>query len=300
MIENIKTQLLCSPLAFGVLPGWWRSVEAHRQSNPLVDEAQWHLQLWQSGFDPRLRIHDTDEEANQEMASIIARVREENDVEPKCLILQDPASSFHRELAESLSNSLGRDTEVRGWGEVTVDMLQEDVLVVSLVGLRGVHLSDVTRGEFEKIRLLLETCTYLLWLSEDPIDEPRAAMGRGPVRTCRWERDQEGVNLVTASICNPFPSLPLLSVEISRIVREAFNSRNAMSQNAEYSLRDGLWFTNRLLPASMSMGSSTRQTKHSQSSFDSMPSPIQSIPPPLILTRPLDCSSLLTNRVPAP
>ncbi|RYP67274.1 hypothetical protein DL769_005813 [Monosporascus sp. CRB-8-3] len=252
LIENVQPDLMCSPLTFGVLPGWWRSIEPARRCNPLILEHEWESELLQAGFTPRLRLHDSAVTASHEISAIIARASDKDELvsnrRPQCTIVYDEKTEYQRALAHELSKIPDFESSLIPICNVTVDQLQESICL-ALFNFRGFYLSDVTNACFEKVKLLLMNSTAILWLSEDSTEDARAAMSRGLVRTARWERDQDGVNFITLDIANPWPDAACLASKITYITRNAFILRNIVPRNAELALKGGRFLTNRLYPA---------------------------------------------------
>ncbi|KAH0592344.1 Polyketide synthase [Metarhizium humberi] len=256
VIENVKPQLMCTPLAFGILPGWWRGIESYRQSSPLIDQKQWDAELEQAGFKLRMQIQDTDEAANHETSATIASTQQCLDEtcqrRYKCAIIYhaDYVSQLQlaRECASTLAKVLECDCSLVSLREADAGELDAD-FCVSLLNLQGFDLSDITDPDFQQIKLVLETCINMIWVSGNPDDDSKAAMCRGLVRSARWERDQDAVNFITLGICNPLPPNSVISEQVARVARGAFISQGVIAANGEYATKDGVLLTNRLLPA---------------------------------------------------
>ncbi|PHH89603.1 hypothetical protein CDD83_5668 [Cordyceps sp. RAO-2017] len=187
------------------------------------------------------------------MSAIVARSPEEPVAprQPKCTIIYNPGSALQRQLAEKCASALAEDHEafILRLEDVGSDGAFNSGVCVVLVNFQDLHLCDMTQGEFEKIKLLLTTCLNLIWVCEDPKDEPKAAMCQGLLRTARWERDHDEVNFLTLGIGHPLPRIEVAASEIVRLVRAAFECRGVVPRNAEYVLRNGTLFTNRLFSA---------------------------------------------------
>ncbi|KAI0571259.1 Beta-ketoacyl synthase, partial [Pyrenophora tritici-repentis] len=73
LIENMQPDLRCTPFAFGVLPGWWTSIEPDRALNPLIREDRWNEILGKSGFtSTNLILRDTEDNSAHEISVVVS------------------------------------------------------------------------------------------------------------------------------------------------------------------------------------------------------------------------------------
>ncbi|KAI1873888.1 uncharacterized protein JN550_003157 [Neoarthrinium moseri] len=251
LIENVNPELMSASLIFGILSGWWRSTESFRQSNPLITEHQWNSALSNAGFTPRLHLPTTVEAGGNEISAIIARAKDDTaspESRPRCTILYDSTHETQNTLAEHLLKTLEYQTSLVNFSDISPETLTAD-FYIPLFFLGGLKLSNVTEVDFYKLKLVLDTCTKVLWVMDDPVDDPETAMCIGLIRTIKWERDPDGVNFTTLTVRQPLPEVDALASEITYLAKEAYNSPHIVPRNVEYSLKDGVFLTSRLLPA---------------------------------------------------
>ncbi|KAI9036136.1 type I polyketide synthase [Aspergillus affinis] len=251
LIENIKPELMCSPLGFGLLPGWWRSVEPYRQSNPLIDEDQWHEELQNAGLQHRLLIKDTDDQINEMSAFVAANVPSDRITKRLFSIIYSSNYPGQYDLACKTADEMTSEA----CAAVLVDLIdvssnQIDTIGIILLGYQGLDLSELSSAEFEKIQYILGSFTNLLWVSRDIDETPKSALATGLVRTARWERDHDSINFLMLEIKQQFGDLQGVLSNITRVCKYAFTSEALVPRNAEYRLQDGILLTNRLFPAS--------------------------------------------------
>nr|QTX15960.1 polyketide synthase [Aspergillus westerdijkiae] len=251
VIENIKPELMCSPLGFGLLPGWWRSVEPFRQLNPLINEAQWHEELQNAGFCPRLTIKDTDDQVNEMSAFVAAKVPPSSSTKRVCSIIYSSSYTGQCELARSVAEEMTAvDCDCALVDLADVSLNHTNTIGIVLLGYQGLDLSNLSESEFEKLQYILGTFTNLLWITCDVDETPKSAMAIGLVRTARWERDHDGINFLMLDIRQRLLDLPEIVSNVAQVCNRAFDLNPIVPRNAEYRLQDRVLLTNRLFPAS--------------------------------------------------
>nr|UVI57903.1 polyketide synthase [Aspergillus elegans] len=251
VIENIKPELMCSPLGFGLLPGWWRSVEPYRQLNPLIDEDQWQEELHNAGLHPRLLIKDTDDQVNEMSAFVAAKVPSAPSTKRLFSIIYSSTYPGQYDLARKIAEQMTSKTCTA----VPVDLVDvspdhTNSIGIVLLGYRGLDLSALSSSEFDEIQYILGAFTNLLWVTCDLDETPKSAMSTGLVRTARWERDHDGINFLMLEIKQQTTEWQDILLSITRVCDRAFTSEALVPRNAEYRLQDGIILTNRLFPAS--------------------------------------------------
>ncbi|KAB8230914.1 type I polyketide synthase [Aspergillus alliaceus] len=249
VIENTQPNLMCSPLAFGLLPGWWRSIEPYRQTNPLITEPQWDQELQNAGLQTRLLIKDTDTEVNEMSAFVASRVPEVPNMQRVCSVIYSSSYSGQYELASQVAHNLSSSGAPTLVDLANVSSEHIDTIGIVLLGFQALDLSELSRQEYEKINFILGSFRNLLWVTCDADSVPKSAMASGLVRTARWERDHDSVNFLMMGISHPMPSSSAIVAQIVRVCDNAYLSRELVPRNAEFRLQDGILLTNRLFPA---------------------------------------------------
>src|SRR5205814_4323048 len=69
----------------------------------------------------------------------------------------------------------------------------------------------------------------------------------GLIRTVRWQRDIDNVNLLTLTVSDPRPSSEDLVQSVVTLYDHQFVNNNANKINVEYILQDGVFLSNRLI-----------------------------------------------------
>ncbi|PYI01215.1 ketoacyl-synt-domain-containing protein [Aspergillus sclerotiicarbonarius CBS 121057] len=250
VIENIQPGLMCSPLAFGLLPGWWRSVEPYRQTNPLMTQDRWNEELQNAGLQPRLLIPDSGHGVNEMSAFVASRMPAALDDPARvCSIIYSSRYRGQHELASQVAHGLPPSCTASLVDLTDMSPGHSNTIGIVLLGYQGLDLSELTPDEYEKVALLLTAFHQLLWVTCDADEIPKSALASGLVWTARWERDHDGVNFILLGICHPIPSASTVVSQITRVCHHAFLSHQLVPRNAEFRLDGGVLLTNRLFPA---------------------------------------------------
>nr|UVI58158.1 polyketide synthase [Aspergillus roseoglobulosus] len=279
LIENVKPELMCSPLGFGLLPGWWRSIEPYRQLNPLISEDQWQQELQNAGLHSRLLIKDTDDQVN-EMSAFVAAKLPPFPSTRTCSIIYSSLYAGQYDLACQVADAMTSAACACTLVDlVDVSPDHTNTVGIVLVGYQGLDLSELSESEFDKVQYIIGTFTNLLWVSRDIDETPKSAMATGLVRTARWERDHDGVNFLMLDISQKLPDWQRAVSTIARVYDNAFTSDALVPRNAEYRLQDNVLLTNRLFPAS-----GINECIDSSSRSRSRPTELQHVQHPVKLT----------------
>ncbi|TVY81127.1 Ochratoxin highly reducing polyketide synthase [Lachnellula suecica] len=256
MVENVKPDLMNSPLAFGLLPGWWQSIESFRQFNPLIEKHQWNKILEETGFDKsHLLFKDTEDEDAHEMcvsvSTAIVPDRPQTQ-EPILVIVASKAQAESiqvKDLLQVLKAKGSQSFEVVDVHHMEGKDLKNSICIVML-DLAPFDLSTLTDAEFVKVQSLLAGSKKLLWVSGDPIQSPKLAMSTGLLRTIRWERDLDEVNFITLGFTHPLPDSPLIASKILELYDHVFNGKVPIPRNSEFVYHpSGSFWNNRLIGA---------------------------------------------------
>ncbi|KAI1524538.1 Qor NADPH:quinone reductase [Pyrenophora tritici-repentis] len=241
LIENMQPDLRCTPFAFGVLPGWWTSIEPDRALNPLIREDRWNEILGKSGFtSTNLILRDTEDNSAHEISVVVSTAMK---------------SEFDAKTCgfESILAVCGSDTQLNS------------ELVVSLVQRFHQHSVELQTCNYHNLRnmdlrntlalVLLDLNSFdisnlteaLIWVSGDEQYNPKLSMPTGVIRTIRWERDLENINFSILRFRNPLPDIHLLSDKIVEFYCHNFDPRLGLERNGEFMFQNDSFWTNRLL-----------------------------------------------------
>lgn len=256
--EVTRPDIVWPSLIFGLLSGWWLSVEPLRKWCPLISPPQWDDFLRRSGYSgvdleiPNSRFPEFAKLNTMISTAIEDGSKQGNQNGNDVLILchdSDAQDGFVSEVKAELMQNLGvancsllRPSELNG-------KYTSSTICLSLLEIENPALVDISEDDFLNIRDLLSKCKRLLWVTADPKARPEFNMSIGVVRTIRWERDAESLNFITLGtpgVSSSSPTKPILD-SISKIFRRQFMSGQTKNANSEYLLRDGLIYTNRVI-----------------------------------------------------
>jgi NADPH:quinone reductase-like Zn-dependent oxidoreductase len=238
LVESVQPNLLSTSFYFGLLPGWWLSSEPFRTGGPLISEIQWDKVLGENGFSGLdLVLKDAGDEDLHDISVMISTADTDDPpvkgIEAKqhvFIICESP-----KQMQQQLTLSLRKSLIERGFRSCTIidyhDLRSANVnvqgsLCVVLVGLGKTNLSEINENEFNNIKDLLLTSSWLLWISGDEVENPALAMVTGLIRTVRWERDFDAPNLVLLSVENPRPESKALADKIGDYCKSYRRERN--------------------------------------------------------------------------
>ncbi|KAK4496779.1 hypothetical protein PRZ48_012762 [Zasmidium cellare] len=252
LIEPLSTGLLDISSCFGLLPGWWLSYDAEKQSmGATMTEDQWEDLLTKAGFSGRDLSLKDHEDANAHEVSYMVSTAVESDgpvnlngVANACTYVVCDDKQMQSELVASLLETLTP-------GHICKAVRLQDVqnlhlnssLCVSLLGLTGLDLSALDEATFASIKHILLTAGKFLWVTCDQASDPLVSMMMGIIRTTRWERDVDQPNLTTLEIEHwSGLSGKAITDAIVRTSRVFDRQDLAYERNGEYLYRnDELW-----------------------------------------------------------
>ncbi|GAM42162.1 hypothetical protein TCE0_043f15878 [Talaromyces pinophilus] len=253
MQEGVRQNFLYSPVAFGQLPGWWQGTEPSRTWSPWVPAAEWESQLREAGFDGiYLEFPDWKNPDLHNQSLFVATAVEgpkklrANDL---VIVTSDQSSpQLVQGVEDAVKSRIGEvPSRIVEYRNLQFDDSLSKSVCVCVVELERETLSRLTKEEYLNIRHLLSYAAGVLWVTGDIEREPTLGMIVGLMRSIRWERDVDEANLIPLSIAEPRPAINDIIPQIMRVFEKQFLSGAAGSrQNAEYSLKDGVIYTNRL------------------------------------------------------
>jgi acyl transferase domain-containing protein/NADPH:quinone reductase-like Zn-dependent oxidoreductase len=177
---------------FGVLPGWWLSIEDYRTTGPLLPQQEWSKVLQRNGFED-LHVAMADGVDDTHMTSLlVSRVSDHtkpsNDM--STVILAD--TSRQKEVAEVLRQKLAQihfECDI-----ISVDSFLGDVSnyqrCISLLELDENIMSRLTTTQFDVLQQMARSFKQIVWLSTKcgtRADNPEAAMSSGFCKTIMRE-----------------------------------------------------------------------------------------------------------------
>ncbi|KAJ5365115.1 hypothetical protein N7517_008001 [Penicillium concentricum] len=254
MQEGIRQDFLWYPLVFGQLPGWWLGDEPCRQWCPYIPAEEWNPLLLKAGFSGIDIEYPSSNDPDLTWQSILVSsavvTPKEKAFHTAVILTLDTlkASQIIEKLRGILSKLGYTNVLVRKPTKVKSSILL-DALCISLIDLESAYLFDMNESEYSRLKKMLNKCQNLLWVTCDPLTQPRASMSLGLLRTVRWERDGDGSNIVTLTEAeqDPDTASPVsLATAIGRVVKRQFVDNPENDRHAEYMLQNGVIHIGRL------------------------------------------------------
>lgn len=254
--EGNRSDFVFYPVSFGMLEGWWLSVEPIRKWCAFINEDEWANVLRDSGFSGvDIALRDFPDRNVSTTSVLIASAMDDenykNSISQELLILtsgtaqEGLASSLKCKLVEKYGIS---NCSIANYNDLIHRKL-DNTLCISLAELDRPVIANPTEEEYDNARHLLCTCEGLLWVTGDFGSDPNFNVIAGLMRSVRWERDLESPNLLTLAIGNPRPSQDAVLRTILDIFEHQYAKSTEAKSNAEYILRNGIIFTNRVVDA---------------------------------------------------
>lgn len=266
--ETTELGCLESPIAFGMLSGWWAATEDFRPWGPLLDSDGWRDVLRDVGFaetvlalDDEVAPHDA-----RRVQSMIVATRPQDDEVDKPLdedetidrILLVARTPQDVVLAEALAAAVGaaatakQQVSVVRFADLAQHKLKNCCCIATMEAQEPFLASSLTTAEFKLLQQLVNTAGGLLWLTLDPHENPHMALASGLLRTVRWERDLDGSDLVVLHLPSG-QDAQALAAHVTKVYHHHFQAnRGFMSpdRHAEYLVTaDGFLRTGRIVAA---------------------------------------------------
>ncbi|KAJ5542947.1 hypothetical protein N7535_005370 [Penicillium sp. DV-2018c] len=251
MQEGIRQDFLWYPLVFGQLPGWWLGDEPCRQWCPYIPTKEWEPLLLEAGFSGIDIEYPSSTDPDVTWQSILvssAVCAPSENVARTAVILTELGTMPVAKPIEYLMDllpELGYNNVLVKQLSVADNSILPDALYISLFDLESPYLYSMGEPGYELLKEILTNCQNLLWVTCDPLIQPRASMSLGLLRTVRSERHDDGSNTVT--LTEGGKTQPeALARAIQKIVKRQFIDKPENDRHAEYVLRDDLIHIGRL------------------------------------------------------
>ncbi|KAI0388440.1 hypothetical protein F5Y17DRAFT_463704 [Xylariaceae sp. FL0594] len=251
-LEVVIPENVITNFAFGVLPGWWSSVEEYRDLSPTITEHQWDLVLQESGFSGNdLTLRD-DADATQHIFSTMVSTRcELPDYEApdlgKLVLIMSPLDVKASQLANSIRSLYpNREAVVFSLQLVDYSQLGADDIVISLLEVTEPLLSTLADPDYQAIKTLLLRANNLVWVTSVSPHDPRRpdyGVALGLLRTIRSENiEKRIINLSMETSLSTEDQMAEAGF-VAMVLDATFESG---SKEVEYVVRDGQVLTGRL------------------------------------------------------
>ncbi|RKL31435.1 Asperfuranone polyketide synthase afoG [Fusarium proliferatum] len=243
LYEMTNTGMIRTGFAFGLLPGWWLSVEDFRQFTPLAAPNDWSRSLKASGFSGiDLHIYDFPDHRHQMVSVLICTALGDGSEEnaPATSYSSSPikiitcgagsGSATQESLAailEKQAASLSTSVDVVNLHDAVADLKDlQQTRCIFLGDIESDFLEHVHDDDYEAFRKLIGSTKTLLWVNQGGGPSPKnpgADMVTGFARCMRAENP--GLNFVTLSV-DDWDSFDKAGSIILRILSSGGGSEN--------------------------------------------------------------------------
>nr|ALQ32787.1 putative polyketide synthase [Fusarium bulbicola] len=243
LYEMTNTGMIRTGFAFGLLPGWWLSVEDFRQFTPLAAPSDWSRSLKAGGFSGiDLHIYDFPDHRHQMVSVLICTALGDGSQEnaPATSYSSSPIkiitcgtgsnSTTQERLGTALENqatSLSTGSDIVNLHEAVADLKElQQTRCIFLGDIESDFLEHVHDDDYEAFQKLISSTKTLLWVNQGGGPSPKnpgADMVTGFARCMRAENP--GLNFVTLSV-DELESLDKASSIILRILSSGGGNEN--------------------------------------------------------------------------
>ena len=258
LFEATNPSIIRTGFAFGLLPGWWSSVEKNRQWGPTIAEQDWHEILMQNGFSGtdfifRDYLDDRCHETSM-MVSTASELAPNPLAIPKTVILvADDCSPQQELLARKVKISLER------LGSPSCDVLPihnagaiidlEEKFVIFLPEIDDPFLRDIRSEQFGILKQLILLTKGILWVTQGgglSAIKPEVDMVTGLSRVVCSEDSK--LVFVTLALESTEPETEQHVAHIIKVFQNTV-SKPATQFEPEFAEKDGLLYINRVIEA---------------------------------------------------
>lgn len=253
ILKEMRPESLHTNVSLGFLPTFSQTIESSLKVDSIAHKADWDKALRKTGFS------GIDFEASSStyaefadftlMVSTAKNTREEAAKSSlEVLVILQSHSKISRLLTGKLI-----DAGVK-FSICQLDMLRLENLAgrtcISLLEVEEPILNSLDSTTYQAVQQLITGSNSLLWVTGDPLTEPKFQMATGLLRTVRWELDRNNLNLVTLSLDGEATATPEGNVDAIFRVFEHQYLRHGVDpggSNAEYRVRRRVIETNHIV-----------------------------------------------------
>lgn len=258
LVEMTVPNKIRSGFAFGLLPGWWLSLEDYRQESPCILEPQWHKVLTGNGFSGTdLVFRDFSLDECHTWSLMISTAVPETLVtapRPSISIILDKESHSQQVVAKELKSLLHSSDVPVGMltlEEASSTQGQSTKHYIMLLELGDPLLYDLQPNALTALQLLLTSAGSLLWVTRGGgrlPPSPHYGMVQGLCRVSLQEN--HNVSLVTLALeVSPHSSPGQYAAQIFKVSMMTASGLSTGEFEPEYLVIDGLLYINRVVPA---------------------------------------------------
>ena len=159
------------PFVFGLLPGWWLSVEKEREWSPLLDVSGWDSMLRETGFDGiQVDLPDNEEPSRVTFNLFLSNATKMNDNLPTVTVavVVSNDNALQQQMAHQLSSLLsneGRKTSIISVETWSLEPSRQNQYVF-LVDVGSAFFSNISATPWDAFKTLADTCYDVLWVTQ--------------------------------------------------------------------------------------------------------------------------------------
>jgi acyl transferase domain-containing protein/NADPH:quinone reductase-like Zn-dependent oxidoreductase/SAM-dependent methyltransferase len=243
--------------AFGLLPGWWLSIDNYREWGPTMPPQKWDKVLRGNGFSGTDHVLSDYQDATcQELSIIVSTALEPSPREislPKTAVIVTEGSLVQQKIGLHIQNSLysrcSPTCKIISIQEAA-DMCDiSERFCIFLTELCAPMLADLTPESFSKVQSILNSAQGILWVTNaggSPTFTPEHQVVDGLLRTLRTEHPM--LKAVTVALNATKSCSQALSETVLRVLDSTVS--NAVNDfETEYLEKDGILHINRVIEA---------------------------------------------------
>lgn len=239
---------------FGLLPGWWLSVEPHRAWSPLMSVSSWQKHLKANGFSGvDTCFEDFPGATWQATSGMIATSMPESIAVPKSVdVVIVVSSNTQFRLAQRLRQLLMRNRisapEIEALESIEQCQLSNKCCIV-LSGLHSAILTHLTEIQLKQLKIMSSSASGILWVTRGDSrsgSDPLAEMAAGFSRSMRTENP--GLQFVTLSTGTTKDD-DLVLTHISQLFCVVFQGTDAAVVDNTFTIIDNIIHIPRLVEA---------------------------------------------------
>lgn len=160
-----------SGFSFGLVPGWWLSVESNRKWSPLLSDQDWDHLLKANNFTGNdICIPDYPDEIHHTQSIIISTAQDINiqplmPVQSEITLVINETSARQQEIAQNIKRSLENIQYTCTILDVSQLQEPEKCDYVFLVEIESSFLSRICQVDFEILKRVVDAAKGLLWVT---------------------------------------------------------------------------------------------------------------------------------------
>ncbi|KAH8890390.1 hypothetical protein GQ53DRAFT_721621 [Thozetella sp. PMI_491] len=253
-LEVVTPENITTNFAFGVLPGWWSSVEDYRALSPTITEQQWDEVLRENGFSGNdLIIRDYKEEACHTFSLMVSTRNALSTVAATMMkrlkvVVRGPSDTKAIDLANTLRLTMQQyESDIVFLDQVSDTIFTDRDVVVSLLEIDAPFLATMRDTDYGVLKLLIQRTSHLIWIAVISLEDPRCpeySVMQGFLRAIRSENVDK--HIVTLGIEISSQQHEVTSYCADYVAKTFTASFESGSDELEYLVSNGQLLTARL------------------------------------------------------